>query len=106
MEYQLAFFKGHSFDRFEVKDRMTAFYEYMHYTRAGWELFSATVAGCDYAPTLKATRKKKYKGSVFYLCDGQIYDAEYNVLIENASNGFLDLFEYYEYFEPNTRKEA
>lgn len=51
---------------------------------------------------IKETAEKiKYRGRVYYLKDGTIYDARLNVFIEDATNGFLDLYEYFEYFEPN-----
>lgn len=40
-----------------------------------------------------------YRGKTFYLYLRNIYDADRNLIIEQAENGFLDLFEYYEYFE-------
>ena len=46
----------------------------------------------------------KYRGRSYYLYDRKIYDQDMNVVIEYAENGFLDLFEYYEYFEPNTER--
>ena len=41
----------------------------------------------------------EYRGSTYYLYNFNIYDAELNIFISEASNGFLDLFEYFEYFE-------
>lgn len=46
-------------------------------------------------------QKLRYKGRTYYLYQGDIYDAALNVLIAGASNGFLDLYEYYEYFPQN-----
>lgn len=45
---------------------------------------------------------KKYLGQIYYLYNGKIYDKDMSVLIANADNGFLDLFEYFEYFEQPT----
>ena len=47
----------------------------------------------------------KYKNQDYYLYQRTIYDKDMNVIIDRADNGFLDLFEYYEYFPPNERKE-
>ena len=44
----------------------------------------------------------EYRGQKFYLYLRNIYDEDMNLVIEYAENGFLDLFEYYEYFEPPT----
>lgn len=41
----------------------------------------------------------KYRNEVFYLYQRRIYDNDMNIVIECAENGFLDLFEYHEYFE-------
>ena len=41
----------------------------------------------------------KYRNKVFYLYQHTIYDKDMNTVIEYAENGFLDLFEYHEYFE-------
>lgn len=41
----------------------------------------------------------KYRNEVFYLYQHNIYDKDMNIVIEYAENGFLDLFEYNEYFE-------
>lgn len=46
-------------------------------------------------------QKLKYKGKTYYLYKNTIYDAALNVIIEDASNGFLDLYEYFEYFPQN-----
>lgn len=43
-----------------------------------------------------------YRGKRYFLCWGNIYDEERNLIIESPENGFLDLFEYYEYFEQPT----
>lgn len=45
--------------------------------------------------------KLKYRGKTYYLYENTIYDAALNVIIEDASNGFLDLYEYFEYFPQN-----
>ena len=44
----------------------------------------------------------EYRGRTFYLYLRNIYDEDMNLVIEHAENGFLDLFEYYEYFEQQT----
>lgn len=41
----------------------------------------------------------EYKNKTYYLYNSNIYDSELNLFIANAENGFLDLFEYFEYFE-------
>lgn len=43
----------------------------------------------------------EYRGQRFFLYLKNIYDEGMNLVIEHAENGFLDLFEYYEYFEQN-----
>lgn len=48
----------------------------------------------------------RYQNQDFYLYDRKIYDKDMNIIIDYAANGFLDLFEYYEYFPPSERKEA
>ena len=49
---------------------------------------------------IKCTSEKiKYRGRIYYLKDCVIYDAQLNVIIPDVSNGFLDLYEYFEYFE-------
>lgn len=40
----------------------------------------------------------RYRNQDFYLYARKIYDKDMNIVIEYAENGFLDLFEYYEYF--------
>lgn len=42
----------------------------------------------------------RYENRDYYLYDRKIYDENMSIVIEYAENGFLDLFEYYEYF-PN-----
>lgn len=49
----------------------------------------------------KEAQKLKYKGKTYYLHLNTIYDAALNAIIEDASNGFLDLYEYFEYFPQN-----
>lgn len=50
---------------------------------------------------LKTAKKIKYRKKTYYLLNNKIYDSKANIIIENAENGFLDLCEYFEYFEPN-----
>lgn len=45
--------------------------------------------------------KLEYDGQLYYLYDDQIYNDDMVIIIENAANGFLDLYEYFEYFPPN-----
>lgn len=40
-----------------------------------------------------------YQSEAFYIYMHTIYDKDMNTVIDYAENGFLDLFEYYEYFE-------
>ena len=40
----------------------------------------------------------KYRGETYYLYQGSIYDSNMDVIVPEATNGFLDLYEYYEYF--------
>lgn len=47
----------------------------------------------------KAAQKLRYRGKTFYLHNQTIYTSNMEVFIENATNGFLDLYEYFEYFE-------
>ena len=47
------------------------------------------------------SQKLKYKGKTYYLYQNTIYDSDMNVIIEDATNGFLDLYEYFEYFPQN-----
>lgn len=51
-----------------------------------------------YAHIRNTAQKKQYKGHTYYLYDGQIYNDNMEIIINKAENGFLDLFEYYEYF--------
>lgn len=47
----------------------------------------------------------RYKGRVWYLYQNTVYDADMNVFIPEATNGFLDLYEYFEYFpQPKINK--
>jgi hypothetical protein len=46
-------------------------------------------------------QKLKYRGKTYYLYENTIYDAALNIIIEDARNGFLDLYEYFEYFPQN-----
>lgn len=41
----------------------------------------------------------RYKNQDFYLYEHKLYDKNMELIIDHAENGFLDLFEYYEYFE-------
>lgn len=47
---------------------------------------------------IKNKQTLKYRGKTYYLYQRSIYDARMNVIIEDAPNGFLDLYEYFEYF--------
>lgn len=49
----------------------------------------------------KEAESLRYRGRTYYLHQGTIYDARMNVIIEEATNGFLDLYEYFEYFPQN-----
>lgn len=40
-----------------------------------------------------------YRNRPYYLYDNKIYDKDMDIIIPYAENGFLDLFEYFEYFE-------
>lgn len=44
----------------------------------------------------------RYQGKIYYLYMNTIYDSNMNEIIPRASNGFLDLYEYFEYFPQNT----
>lgn len=50
---------------------------------------------------IKHNQTIKYKNQSYYLYCGTIYDKDMNIVISNATNGFLDLYEYYEYFPQN-----
>lgn len=56
----------------------------------------------------KVAEKLEYKGKMYYLYAGKIYDDGMEIIIEEATNGFLDLYEYFEYFPPNaaTKKKG
>lgn len=54
----------------------------------------------------KTAERLRYRGKTYYLYNGAIYDSDLNVVIPEASNGFLDLYEYFEYFpQPEIKKE-
>lgn len=54
----------------------------------------------------KEAQRLRYRGKTYYLYNGAIYDSDLNVVIPEASNGFLDLYEYFEYFpQPEIKKE-
>ena len=40
-----------------------------------------------------------YRNRPYYLYDEHIYDSDMNVVIKEAPNGFLDLYEYFEEIE-------
>lgn len=46
----------------------------------------------------------RYRNKKYYLYDNCIFDENMNIVIENATNGFLDLYEYYEYFPQNKER--
>jgi hypothetical protein len=50
---------------------------------------------------IKNNKTIKYRNQDYYLYQNRIYDKDMNLIIEYAENGFLDLFEYYEYFPQN-----
>lgn len=66
-----------------------------------WESLNNNWAGKPARRERTGHMEQTYKGKKYYLIDNVIYDDDMNVIIENAVNGFLDLFEYYEYFEQN-----
>ena len=47
---------------------------------------------------LKHNQTIIYENQPYYLYQKGIYDKDMNLMIEYAENGFLDLFEYFEYF--------
>ena len=51
---------------------------------------------------IKNKQTIKYHNQDYYLYQHRIYDKDMNLIIEYAENGFLDLFEYYEYFPHST----
>ena len=40
----------------------------------------------------------RYRGRDWYLYQNTVYDDDMNEFITEATNGFLDLYEYFEYF--------
>ena len=54
-----------------------------------------------YTHIRNTAEKLEYEGEIYYLYDNQIYNEDMRIIIENASNGFLDLYEYFEYFPQN-----
>lgn len=40
----------------------------------------------------KSNNTLKYNNKIYYLYEHKIFDSDFNVIIENAENGFLDLF--------------
>lgn len=46
----------------------------------------------------KLAERLRYRGRIYYLYEGVIYNSKLEVVIPEASNGFLDLYEYFEYF--------
>lgn len=55
---------------------------------------------------IKHGKTVQFRNQPHYLYDRKIYDKDMNIIIEYAENGFLDLFEYYEYFPQNETREA
>lgn len=54
----------------------------------------------------KNADRLRYRGRIYYLYAGTIYNSKLEVVIPDASNGFLDLYEYFEYFpQPEIKKE-
>ena len=54
----------------------------------------------------KEAQRLRYRGRTYYLYNGAIYDSNLNEIIPEASSGFLDLYEYFEYFpQPEIKKE-
>lgn len=49
----------------------------------------------------KLAERLRYRGRVYYLYNGTIYNSKLEVIIPEATNGFLDLYEYFEYFPQN-----
>lgn len=54
-----------------------------------------------YTHIRNTAEKLEYEGEIYYLYDNQIYNEDMRIIIESASNGFLDLYEYFEYFPQN-----
>ena len=52
----------------------------------------------------KEAQRLRYRGRMYYLYNGAIYDSRLNIVIPEATNGFLDLYEYYEYFPQNANE--
>jgi hypothetical protein len=50
---------------------------------------------------IKHKQTVRYQNQDYYLYCSTIYDKDMNIVIENTTNGFLDLYEYYEYFPQN-----
>ena len=46
----------------------------------------------------REAQRLRYRGRTYYLHEGVIYGPDLAVLIPEATNGFLDLYEYFEYF--------
>lgn len=46
----------------------------------------------------KEAQRLRYRGRTYYLHGGVIYGPDFQVIIPEATNGFLDLYEYFEYF--------
>lgn len=46
----------------------------------------------------KNAQRLRYRGATYYLHEGSIYGPDLQLLIPDATNGFLDLYEYFEYF--------
>lgn len=44
-----------------------------------------------------------YRNRPYYLYNKHIYDENMDIVIREAENGFLDLFEYFEYFEKQSQ---
>lgn len=49
----------------------------------------------------KDAKLLRYRGATYYLYNGVIYDQRLDVIIPEATNGFLDLYEHFEYFPQN-----
>lgn len=54
----------------------------------------------------KNAQRLRYRGATYYLHDGVIYGPDLRVLIPEATNGFLDLYEYFEYFPQPVLKRS
>lgn len=53
----------------------------------------------------RQAQRLRYHGSTYYLHAGAIYNHNLDLLIPEATNGFLDLYEYFEYFPQNEKEE-